>query len=188
MLFYRVAILLECVDNSADVTEDTRQFAETVDVVMYALCLIPLDEWSCLVVVNVKTLLDSLSVVVRTTALLATLYETCHKLVLRNVKLNHCCYLVSALCKHLLESLCLRDCTGKSVEDNALVLLAEAVVYACEDINHKLIGDKLAVVNKSLGCLAKLCSVLDFVAEHVTSRDMVEAILLDHKVALGALA
>ena len=48
MLFYRVAILLECVDNSADVTEDTRQFAESVDVVMDALCLIPLDERSCL--------------------------------------------------------------------------------------------------------------------------------------------
>ena len=41
MLFYRVAILLECIDNSADVTEDTRQFAEAVDVVMDALCLIP---------------------------------------------------------------------------------------------------------------------------------------------------
>ena len=72
ILFYRDAIFLQSVDNSADITEDTRQFAETVDVVMYALSLVPLNERSCLVVVNVEALLDSLSVVVRTAALLLT--------------------------------------------------------------------------------------------------------------------
>ena len=67
------------------------------------------------------------------------------------------------------------------------MLLAEAVIYACENVNHQLVGDELSVVDKSLGSLAEFCSVLDFSAEHVTSRDMVEAILLDHKVALCAL-
>ena len=105
---------LEAVDNGADVTEDAVELTKTVDVVVDTFLAVPLDEGSSLVVVNVKTLLDGLSVVVRAAALLSTLDETLHQLLLGNVELNHGCYLVSALSEHGLESLCLRDGAGET--------------------------------------------------------------------------
>ena len=68
------------------------------------------------------------------------------------------------------------------------MLLAEAVIHTCKDVDHQLVGDELSVVNEALGCLAKFCSVLDLVAENVACRDVVETILLNHQVALSALA
>ena len=58
---------LERVNHAADITEDAWQLAESVDVVVNAFSLVPLDERSGLVVINVEALLDSLSVVVRAT-------------------------------------------------------------------------------------------------------------------------
>ena len=55
---------LESVDYRADVTEDTVELTKTIDVMVYALTLIPLDKRSSLVVINVEALLDGLSVVV----------------------------------------------------------------------------------------------------------------------------
>ena len=80
--------LLECVDHAADIAEDAWQLAESVDVVVNTFALVPLDKRSCLVVINVEALLDSLSVVVRASALLTALDKTSHQLVLRNVEFN----------------------------------------------------------------------------------------------------
>ena len=95
---------------------------------------------------------------------------------------------MSALCEHLLQGLCLRYGAGESVEYHALMLLAEAVVHACEDAYHKLIGYELAVVDVSLGGLAQLGAVLYLGTQHVARGDMVEPVLLDHQIALCALA
>ena len=155
---------LQAVDHRADVAEDAVELAEAIYVVVDTLALVPLDKRSGLVVVNVEALLDCLCIVVRAAALLTTLDKTCHKLFLRNVKLYHSCYLMTTLCKHLLKSLCLWDSAGESVEDNTLVFLAKAVVNASEDVYHKVIRYELTIVYKTLGCFAKFCSVLDFVA------------------------
>ena len=159
--------LLERVNHATDITEDAWQLAESVDVVVNAFSLVPLDERSGLVVINVETLLDCLCVVVRATALLTALHETSHQLVLRHVKLNHGSHLVSALCEHFLQSLSLRDSAWEAVEDYALVLLAEAIIHTCEDVDHQLVGDELSVVNEALGSLAKFCSVLNLTTENV---------------------
>ena len=76
---------------------------------------------------------------------------------------------MAALCEHGLQSLCLRDGAGESIEYHALVLLAEAVIHAGENVYHKLVGDELAVVDVAFGSLAKLCTVLDFGTQHVAS-------------------
>ena len=49
--------LLECVDHAADITEDAWQLTESVDVVVNAFSLVPLDERSGLVVINVEAFL-----------------------------------------------------------------------------------------------------------------------------------
>ena len=175
---------LESVDYRADVTEDTVELTKTIDVMVYALTLIPLDKRSSLVVINVETLLDSLGIVVRATTLLTALDKASHKFILRNVELNHGSYLVATLSKHLLKSLSLRDSTWETIKDYALVLLAKAVVYAGKNVNHEFVRNKLTIVNKTLGSLAKLCAILDFATKNVACRDMVETILLNHKVAL----
>ena len=175
---------LESVDYRADVTEDTVELTKTIDVMVYALTLIPLDKRSSLVVINVETLLDSLGIVVRATTLLTALDKACHKLILRNVEFDHGSYLVTTLSKHLLKSLSLRDSTWETIKDYALVFLAKAVVYAGKNVNHEFVRDKLTIVNKTLGSLAKLCAILDFATKNVACRDMVETILLNHKVAL----
>lgn len=179
---------LKRVDYRADVAEDAAQLAKTVYVVVYALAFIPFDEGSSLVVIHIEALLYCLGVVVGTSALLAALDKALHEFGLGHVKLNHCRNLVAAFCEHLLESLGLGNSAGETVEDYALVLLAEIVVDAGKNVNHEFVGDELAVVDVALGCLAELGAVLDFAAQHVAGGDMVEAILLDHEVALCALA
>ena len=67
------------------------------------------------------------------------------------------------------------------------MLFAEAVVNAGKDVYHQIIRDKLTLVDESLGCLAKFCFVLDFVAQHIAGRDMSQAIFLDHQIALCTL-
>ncbi len=70
LYFYRqrvlqiLSLLSDSVDHSADVTEDTVELSQTVDVVVSAFRLVPLDEGCSLVVVYIKTLLDGLGVVV----------------------------------------------------------------------------------------------------------------------------
>ena len=156
--------------------------------VVDTLIVVPLDEGSRLAVVNVETLLNRLLVVVGTSALLAALHEARHELVLGNVEFYHGGNLVSALREHLLQSLCLRDGAGEAVENHALVFLAEGVVNAGEDVHHQVVGDELPLVDISLGGLAEVSAVLDFAAQHVARGDMPQAVLLDHEIALGALA
>ena len=80
---------LQCVDNGADVSENAVELAQTLNVVMDALLLVPLDKRSCVVGIYVKTLLDGLGVVVRTSAFLSAFDEALHQLILRHVELNH---------------------------------------------------------------------------------------------------
>ena len=155
---------------------------------MDVLILIPFDERSGLVVVNVEALLYRLLVVVRASALLAALHEAHHQLVLRNVELYHCGNFVSTLVEHLLQSLCLWDSARESVEYHSLMLLAERVVYAGENVYHQLVRNELTLVDVSLGSLAKFSFVFDLISEHVTSRDVSQSVLPDKEIALCALS
>ena len=164
--------ILQAVDYSTDVAEDAVELAQSVDVVVYALVSIPVYQGSGLVVIYTEALLDGLLVVVAASALLTAQYEALHQLVLGNVELYHGSYLVAALSQHLLQSLGLGNGAGEPVEDNALVLLAKAVIYAGQDVYHQFIGYQLPLVDIVLGRLAKLGTVLDFIAENISGRDV----------------
>ena len=135
-----------------------------------------------------EALLDGLFVIIGTTALLATQDETLHQFILRYIELQHGCHLVTALTEHLLQSLSLRNGAGETVEDNTGMILAKAVIDRGEDADHQFVGNQLAVVDELLGCLTQLCTILNLCAQNVTRRDMVQSVLLNELVALGALA
>ena len=95
---------------------------------------------------------------------------------------------MTALGKHLLQFLCLIYRPWESIEDHTLVLFAKGIIDTCEDVNNQGVGNKHTVVDILLGYLAKFCTVLDFVAKHITCRDVVQTILFDEQVALGAFS
>ena len=68
------------------------------------------------------------------------------------------------------------------------MLLAEAVVNTCEDINHQGVRNKLTLVYITLGSLAKFCSVLNLCTQHVASGDVLKSVLFNQFVALGAFS
>ena len=153
---------------------------------MNAFLLIPVDERSSLCMINIETLLDSLLVIIRTAAFLTAVNQASHQLILRNSQLNHRSDLMTTLRKHLLQSLSLWSGTWETIEDYTSVILTEAIVYTCEDVDHQLVWNQLTIVDITLSCLTKFCTVLDFVTKYVTCRNVTETILLDHLVALCA--
>ena len=170
---------LQFIYDFADAIEDFVNRAKTLYVAVNALFVIPLDERCGLGVIHVEALLDSLLVVVAASRLLSAEQKSLHQLVLGYKQLDHCGYVVSALSEHLLQSLCLWDGTRETIEDNTFVFLAETVIYAGQYVYHQLIGDELSLVDIAFGGLAKLCSVLDFVAQYIASGDVSESVLLD---------
>ena len=178
---------LQIVDYIANTSEDLIYSSETLDVVVDAFLLIPVDKRSCLGVIYIETLLDSLLVVVRTTTLLATINQASHQLILRNSQLNHSSHLVTTLSQHFLQSLSLWSSTWETIEDNTLVILTETIIYASEDINHQFIRNQLTIVDVPLSSLTEFCTVFDFITQYVTCRNVTETIFLDHLVALCAL-
>ena len=88
---------------------------------------------------------------------------------------------------HHLEGFGLGNGAGETVEDDTFAG-AQRIVNACQDANHQIVGDELAVVNKTLGGLAQFGAFLDFSAEHIAGRDMLESIFFHEEGALGALA
>ena len=65
------------------------------------------------------------------------------------------------------------------------MFLAKAIVYACKNIYHQLIRNELTIVNVSFCSLTKFRTILNFITKYITGRDMTEAILLNHLVALS---
>lgn len=155
---------------------------------MNTLTFIPIYQWRSLCVVNIEPLLDCLFVIIRTAALLSTENQTVHQLVLGNEEFNHGSHVMTAISQHLLQCFSLRDSTWETVEDNPLMLLAEAVVNAGKNINHQLIRNELTIIYVSLGCFTQSRTVLDFVTEDIPRRDVTETILPDHLVTLGTFA
>ena len=56
----------------------------------------------------------------------------------------------------------------ETIEDDTCVILTEAVVYTCENVNHQLVWNQLTIVDITLSSLTKLSTVLDFVTKYVT--------------------
>ena len=124
-----------------DVAKDAVERAQTIDMVVDTLFLVPLYQRTRLVVVNVEAFLDGLRIVVRASALLTTLDETCHQLVLGNIEFYHRSHTMTALSKHRLQRLCLRYSTWEAIENHSLVLFAKTVIDTCEDAYHEVVGD-----------------------------------------------
>lgn len=189
---YRLAIQLlsslQVVYYFTDVSEDAVEVAQTVDVVMYALIGVPVYQRGGLVVIDGEALLDSLFVVIAAAALLSAQEEALHEFLFGHVELYHGSHLVPACGEHVFQGLGLGNGTGKSVEDYSLVLLAEAVVHAGQNVDHQCVGYELPLIYETLGRLAKFRTVLDLIAEHVSCGDVAQRILGDHLVTLCALA
>ena len=90
--------------------------------------------------------------------------------------------------EHLLQCLCLWRGTWEAVEDDSFVVFAETVVNVGKDVYHQLIRYELSVVNIALCGLSECCFILDFTAQYVARRDVSEAILRYHLVALCAFS
>ncbi len=135
-----------------------------------------------------EALLDGLLVVVGTSALLSAQDEALHQLVLGHVELQHGSHLVTTLTEHRLQGLSLRNGAGETVEDDAGMLLAKAIVDGGQDRDHQVVGYQLSVVNKLLGGLAQFRAFLNLGTQHVAGRNVVQSILLNELVALGALS
>ena len=65
------------------------------------------------------------------------------------------------------------------------MLFTKAIIYACEDVDHQLVWNQLTIVDITLSSLTKFCTVLDFITEYITCRNVTETIFLDHLVALS---
>lgn len=76
---------------------------------------------------------------------------------------------------------------GEAVEDDTFRIL-EAVQRGSQNVDNQVVGEELALVDVTLGCLAQLGSVLYFGTQHVTCGDVVDAILCYNSLALCALA
>src|SRR5574344_700378 len=152
------------------------------------LFLIPVDKRRCLIMIHVKTFLYRFLIIIATTALLSAKNKTLHQFFLRYIKFNHCSDFVSTLSKHFLQSFCLRNRTWEAIKNDAFVFFAKTVINTCKNINHKLIWNKLTLVYITFGCFPEFCTVLNFITQHITCRNMLETILSDHLIALRALA
>ena len=100
--------------------KDTVELSQSVDVVTDSLALIPFNEWTCLIMIDIKTFLDGLLIVIRTAAQLTAKKKSLHQFILGHIQFYHCCNVVTTFCKHGLQCLSLRNSTGESVEDMLL--------------------------------------------------------------------
>ena len=117
--------------------------------------------------INKKTFLDSLFIVIGTTGIFTTFDEAGHQFVFRYIQVKHNAYSLISFSKHFLQSLCLCNRTGETVEDYTFAVF-EAVEYTCKDINHQFIRDQLTLIDITFSCFAQFCAVFDFCTQHVT--------------------
>ena len=67
-------------------------------------------------------------------------------------------------------------------------MVAEGIIDLGEDAHHEVVGYQLSVVDIR-GCgLSQFAAFLYLTPKHVTRRDMVQSVLLNHLVALRALS
>ena len=171
------SVILKVINDFANVSEDTVKLTKAINVMVNSLFLIPIDKRSRLIMIYRKAFFNGFGIVIRASALLTAPYQTLHQFLFGDVKFNHCRYFVSALSQHLLQSFGLRNGTWEAIEDNALVFFAEAIINTGKDINHQLVRNQLAVINISLGSLAKFCPFPDLITKHITRRNVLETIL-----------
>ena len=126
-------------------------------------------------------------VVVGAAALLPAQDEAFHQLVLGHLQVEHEGHGLSAFGQHLFQGLGLGDGAWEAVEDDAFRVL-EAVEHAGQDVYHQRVGDELSLVYVAFGGLAQFGAVLYLGTQHVSRRDVVDAILLYYSLALCSLA
>ena len=71
------------------IVEDIIHYAASIDREILPFVMVVIAERGCLVVVNVKTFLDGVDIVVSTPCLLATVEHTLHKFLLRHFKTDN---------------------------------------------------------------------------------------------------
>ena len=73
------------------------------------------------------------------------------------------------------------------IEDEALlgIILGKALLH---EADHEIVGDELALVHEGLGLLAELGAILDGGTEQVARRDVRHTVFSDQTLGLGAFA
>ena len=159
----------------------------SVDMMVQSLFLIPLDERLGLRMVYHQALLDGLLIVIGTTTLLAALDEANHQFLLRHVQFYHSCHLVTTIVQHFLQGFSLWNGTGETVKDDALVTTSVRIIHTSQYRNHQVVRNQVALVDKALGGLTQFCTLLDFITQHIARRDVSQAIVFYHQIALRSL-
>ena len=141
--------------------------------------------WSLLV--NLKTLLNSLVVVISTTAGFTTVEETFDYLVFLDKEVKQHSFHLATLKQ---EFQCLRLCYGawETIEDNALAVSRQVVEIACDEVNHLVVRYEVATSNQFANLLAEFAARFDFSAKGIACREVLQTIFLYDKVRLCALA
>lgn len=187
--FIRSLFFFPCAaQGDADVAEDIVDGSGAFDGVVFAFGGIEVTERGGLLIVDFEAVFDCLWVVVAASALGTALYEAVDKFVVVDFESHDCVDFRSATGKHIIESLCLLNGAGESIEDHAGGRLRVIVECVVEDVNHKIVGDQLAAGDVFVGHTAELGVARYVVAEQLAGGYMVKSIFVDHSCALSALA
>ncbi len=114
--------------------------------------------------------------------------QTLHQLVLGHVEFNHRSYAITTFIEHLFQGLSLRNRAGETIKDHTFAVTSERIIDRSENAYHQIVGNQLTIVDIPSSSLAEFGSLLDFTTKHVTRRNMVQTVLLNHLITLCALA
>lgn len=139
--------------------------------------------------VYVKTLADGLDVVVGSAGGFAAENHSVDELFVVYFKTHHMVYLGIESLEKFFKRYGLGDGAGEAVKDNTFLKNFGVILEDIgKELDNEVVGNQLAFRDILVGNDAKLCATGDVVAEHLTGRDMVQAITLDHLLALSAFA
>ena len=116
---YMSFLIFVLVKSRSDIIRYPVEVSVTVNGMIALFLDVIVAQWSCLAVIYFKTLTYCIDIIVATTACLASFKHTADKLVFVDFKTDYSVNLRAVLFQHLGQSLGLRDCTGKTVENHA---------------------------------------------------------------------
>lgn len=177
----------ERVNHSTECVVDFFETAKAFHFVSQSFFLIPFDERSRLVVIDVQSFLDGLRVVVGTSGCFSSIDESFHQHFFGHVEFKHSADSGLSFRKHFLQCFRLWDGAWEPIEDDSFAG-AECVVGGSEDVNHQFVGDELSFVDETFGGVAEFAALFDFSAEHVSGGDVFESVFFDEEVTLCAFS
>ena len=179
---------LDALDLECDLVGDCVYGLGAVNCLVEAVVGVEFLQGLSLIVIYLKTMFDSVEIVVGTTSFLAAVDEALYEHFVSYFKADNSVDLTVAFAQDALELFSLADSAGEPVEDDAFACYGFAVEEVGEDVKHELIGDKLAFRYICVGYFAELGATCDMVAEHFAGRDVIETKFVDQTFALGPFA